>query len=201
MATPACHPGGELAAEAEAAAVAASPVKVSSAFDAVPIDAPITPVGAIERMSELAKRGRLAGFRVVEPPRDDRGATVRMLVFGGVYDHELIVGLAPAGPGSRLSFRLRLLPRTPAIAAVIIALTIFPGLPLTDSMLNTYFSWYRIETWWWYLPLVLLMLPMMWRQYRAARAEAVREASATVERLARLLGASAAGAPDTMSAG
>jgi hypothetical protein len=64
-------------------------------------------------------------------------------------------------------------------------LTFFPGLYLTDSMLTTYFEWYRIETWWWYVPLGLLMIPVLWKQYRVGSAVARVDAGELIGVVAR----------------
>lgn len=151
---------------------------------------PLSSAEVVERLSRQSKKGKLPGFGLVRKPASagDEGV-VRLLVFGGIYDHEMLVRVVPAasGAGSELSMRVRLLQKMPAAAIAILVLTVFPGMYLTDSMLSTYFDWYTIETWWWYMPLVLLMLPVMWKQYTQARAEAQREAAELREKLGQLV--------------
>ncbi|MBL8745482.1 MAG: hypothetical protein JNK58_03905 [Phycisphaerae bacterium] len=144
----------------------------------------LTPEQVIARLARESKRGRLAGFRLLPG-----GAAVT--AFGGIYDYDLIIHPRPNDTGSRIEFEMRLLRKVPIIAVLLLVFTIVPGLQLTDSMLSIYFSWYTIETWWWYLPLVALSIPLMWKQFRASQAEARRDAGATIEKLREVLAASA----------
>lgn len=145
------------------------------------IDAPVPPAEVLARLSRESKRGRLAGFRLLGP------GVASMTAFGGIYDHELILRASDRGEGARLEFELRLMRKMPTIAVAIIVLMVFPGLQLTDSMLCSYFSWYTIETWWWYMPLTILTLPFMWKQFTASRAAARQDAAATVAKIRRLV--------------
>lgn len=148
------------------------------------IETALPPAQVIDRLARESKRGRLAGFRSL----GERSAAVT--AFGGIYDYELIISPQSAGAsGSRVEFELRLLRKMPAIAIALFVVSIFPGLQLTHSMLSIYFSWYTIQTWWWYLPLVLLSAPLMWKQFRGSQAEARRDAEATIEKLRPLLAA------------
>jgi hypothetical protein len=140
----------------------------------------------LERLAKRSRNGRLAGFRRLEGDAEGAGR-FGVTAFGGVYDFELIGSIAAHHGGSRIEFEMRLMRKTPIIAAALIVFTVFPGLPLTHSMLSIYFSWYRIETWWWYLPLVVLTLPLMWKQFTASRAEACRDAVETIEKIERVL--------------
>lgn len=142
-----------------------------------------------ERLSKESKRGKLPGYVALMPPKENGAGAARVLAFGGVYDYEMLIDVSPEreAAGSRVGFRLNLLKKMPWIAIGLIVFTIFPGLPLTDSMLSAYFEWYRIETWWWYLPLTLLMLPMMWKQFRRSQTEARKDACETIEKIARLI--------------
>lgn len=160
-------------------------------WDAPPVlRSPLPTREVVERLSRQSKKGKLPGFKLLRKPTSDTDeGGVRLLVFGGIYDHEMLVRVVPAGAGAELLMRVRLLLKMPMAAIAILVLTVFPGMYLTDSMLSTYFEWYTIETWWWYMPLVLLMLPMMWKQYTQARAEAKREAAELCEKLAQLVDA------------
>jgi hypothetical protein len=96
-----------------------------------------------------------------------------------------------AGPQARVTFRLQLLRKMPFIFAVVLVLTLWPGLPLTQSMLVTYFSRYRwseVITAAWYVPLTVL--PVLWwlpRAVRKSRAEAAMAAKEQIIRLKELL--------------
>jgi hypothetical protein len=165
-----------------------SPMRGSeaSAFEkaALPsVESPLSPAKVIERLSRASKRGRLAGFRVIEP-----GKIAAVTAFGGVYDYDLLLRLRPRGTtGSSIDFEMRLLRKVPIIAVLLIVVSVFPGLQLTHSMLSIYFSWYTIDTWWWYLPLVALSLPFMWNQFKASRTEAHRDARVTIGKIETLL--------------
>lgn len=149
-----------------------------------------TPARVIEALSTMSKRGRLAGYQTLrQPSSSDPGGAYRVLAFGGIYDHEMLARVEPNGAGSRVEFKLRLLRKMPVIAVVLIVVSIFPGLQITDSMLKTYFSWYQFETAWWYIPLVVLTVPFMWKQYRDA-VKAVRiDAAEVIRKMGVELGA------------
>lgn len=146
------------------------------------VASPLSPVQIIERLSRESKRGRLAGFRVIEP-----GNIAAVTAFGGVYDYDLLIHVSPCATGSRIAFEMHLLRKIPIIAVLLIVVSVFPGLQLTHSMLSIYFTWYTIDTWWWYLPLVALSLPFMWKQFKASRAEAHRDARVTIGKIEGLL--------------
>lgn len=154
------------------------------------IESPHPPAKVIDILGRESKRGRLAGFRIIESAKGNGPGAYVVTAFGGIYDYDLIARVSPRGTedaGSRTSFEMRLQRKMPIAAVAIIVFTIFPGLQLTDSMLASYFSWYTIETWWWYLPLVGLMIPFMWRQFKAGRAEARRDAITTIEKIGTLV--------------
>ena len=139
----------------------------------------LVPSEVLATLLTMAKKGKLAGYRALgSHPTEKSGAAFRASVFGEPYDRELIASVVPEGSGSVVRFESRLLKKFPAIMIVVTVLSIQPGLWLTDSMLKLYFSWYTIETWWWYLPLVLLSVPMLWKQFkkseRAAAADALK---------------------------
>ena len=148
----------------------------------------LSPAQIVEKLGTRSKRGKLAGYELRRSPSAGGPAVIRLLAFGGIYDHELICTATAmndvAGEGTRMSFELRLLRKMPLIAIALLVISVFPGLPLMDSMLVSYFSWYTIETWWWYLPLVALTVPFMWKQYISGRSEARADAMATIDKLA-----------------
>ncbi|MFN0010207.1 MAG: hypothetical protein ACKVS8_01040 [Phycisphaerales bacterium] len=145
------------------------------------IRAALKPSEVLSRLLGMAKKGKLAGYRTLgSHPTEKSGAAFRASVFGEPYDRELIASVVPTmvdgTDGSVVRFESRLLKKLPA---VMIALTVFsfqPGLWLTHSMLKLYFTWYTIETWWWYLPLVALSVPMLWKQFKKSEAAAAADA-------------------------
>ncbi|MFM9957576.1 MAG: hypothetical protein ACKVZJ_05850 [Phycisphaerales bacterium] len=168
------------------AASLSGPAVSALGSEALPVlNTPLAPSEVLERLLALAKRGKLAGYAALDRhPRGLSGAAFRVSAFGQPYDRELIASVvgAPSG-GSRVEFESRLLRKLPAVMIVLTILTIQPGLWLTDSMLRLYFSWYRIETWWWYLPLVLMSLPMMWKQFKKSEAAAHEDGLRAIEEI------------------
>lgn len=152
------------------------------------IECGLPPSEVLARLLARAKRGKLAGYAALGTVAGSSGAHFRASVFGQPYDRELIGSIAstPEG-GSRVTFRSRLLTKLPAIMIVVTVLTFQPGLWLTDQMLKIYFDWYRIPTWWWYMPLVLLSLPVLWKQYTKSELAAAADARAVIEGIAETL--------------
>lgn len=156
----------------------------------------LAPSEVLARLLALAKRGKLAGYAALgRHPRGLPGAAFRVSAFGQPYDRELIACVTPTTTqqggegqvGSRIEFESRLLRKLPAAVVVMVVLSIQPGLWLTDSMLRLYFSWYRIETWWWYLPLVLLSVPVLWKQFRRSEAAAHEDALRAIQQIREAL--------------
>lgn len=124
----------------------------------------------LERLERLARDGKLAGFRVL-------GArSFEVSAFGEPFDRRLVATLAQDGPRTRLNLKAPLVARMPVIYALIIAVSIWPGVWLTHSMLSTYWNWYgrwpEWVTWAWYMPLTVVplffMLPKMMRKSERA---------------------------------
>jgi len=122
------------------------------------------------RVRELAMRGRMPGFIMGKGE-----IAFEAQSFGKQFDYRLFAILTPG----ELRFELRLCRRTPMILAVLLAVTLWPGVWLTDSMLKTYFDWYTMPTWIWYIPLTVIPVPFMWRRAvvhsRAAAEDSARE--------------------------
>jgi hypothetical protein len=125
----------------------------------------------------MAQRGKLPGFRA--PGRD--GAVFTLSAFGAPFDHELDARASRTDSGLRLEFHHRVLLKLPVIMGVLIALSVWPGLPLTDSLLRTYFPSYAFRTWMWYLPLTIVPLPpLLLRMWKASRAASHEHAQETI---------------------
>lgn len=146
---------------------------------------PLAPGDALARLSSASKMGRLPGFT-----RDPGGKGFRVSVLAGIFDHDLRATMAPDAGATRISFELLLRRRLPIIMVVVIVLSVWPGLPVTDSMLRLYFPAYHqwgIETWWWYMPLLVISIPPLWMQFRRSQREARTEAGEQIAQLAKLL--------------
>jgi hypothetical protein len=134
------------------------------------LECPCPPDQLLAKASALAKSGKLPGFASTgaQPP------AFRFEAFGEPLDHEVRATLSTDGAGgARAVFAARMLPRTPAIFAIVAALSIWPGSWATDSMLRSYFDSYDWNTYAWYIPLTVLPLPFAWRRMaRRSRASA-----------------------------
>ena len=109
------------------------------------------------------------------------------------FDYRLVGEFRDASEGSLVGLRLVRLRRMPVLFAAVLAVTIWPGVWLTDSMLVTYFGWYSRWThsmpwltYAWYLPLTAAPLPWMWRGFvRKSRAEAVASGAEMAQAVAQ----------------
>lgn len=145
----------------------------------------------VARVRALSKRGKLPGFEA-----GGHGGLFSCAAHGSVMDKRLIALADPAGAGAgtRLRWSLRLDRRIPVTLGVLLVVSVWPGLPITDSLLRTWFDWYArifapdrsVKTWMWYLPLTVLPAPWVWialkRKTDVLTAAAAREA---IEKIAR----------------
>jgi hypothetical protein len=140
----------------------------------------------LRRLDAAARRGKLAGFEPRQAPD-----LFEVEAYSEPFDHRLIATPEQHGGELRLKLRMEMLKKKLLTFAVVILFSIWPGLPLTHSMLLTYFSWYHYETWVtaaWYLPLTVVPLPWMLRNWlRKSKAEAQASAREQVLRLKDLL--------------
>ena len=151
------------------------------------IHSALAPESAAQAVRALSKSGRLPGYRDASP------TSFASTIFGGIYDHTLRATITPAGAphhASTVAATISLNRKTPAVVIAATLLTIWPGGWLLHSLLTTYFSAYpRADwvTWAWYLPLCLLSIPFLWKQFKAARLEARAHALEIHGRLAAAL--------------
>jgi hypothetical protein len=146
--------------------------------------APSEVVACLERKSQ---QGKLPGFR-----RDpDSSTTFRLALYGAPYDRDLIVSASPVSTGSTLRFRSHLRRTLPWIVIFTTIITFWPGVLLTDSLMATWFpSWYPKQLWVtcaWYLPLCVLMIPALWKQYRVSERASEEHLRETLAKLAAWL--------------
>ena len=160
--------------------------------------APLDAAAIVDRLSTASRRGKLPGFRAT--PEDPASPFV-IEVFGKYIHRRMLVSLEaqPADHATVLRFRTRLR-RTPiAVFWIVVVLSVWPGVALTDSLLATYFSWYPREFWVtcaWYLPLAVIPIPWMWRTiWRQSAAIADAEARESIAKIATHLGAGPVGTP------
>ncbi|MEX2219951.1 MAG: hypothetical protein WD749_14460 [Phycisphaerales bacterium] len=142
----------------------------------------LVPADLLDRLETLARRGRLPGFQ-----RGGRGL-FSVEAHGHPFDAELIASAHPTPPGTELTFDLRLRRRLPALFAIVLLATIWPGVYFMDQLIPGEWGW--PATWIWYLPLTILPLPFLWRSLMAksrrsnhqAAQEAIRKIAAELAR-------------------
>ncbi len=162
------------------------------------VESPLEPSAAIAACRERAKRGKLAEFEV-----GAGGSWFAVEAAATPFDHQLVGDLKQTQGGSVAELRLVRLKRMPIVFAVVLAITVWPGVWLTDSMLVTYFTWYSrwVQdmpwlTYAWYLPLTALPLPWVWAGcVRKSRIEAVESAHEMARAVARAMEGSVVEAP------
>lgn len=147
----------------------------------------LTPDEVIARLRKRSQQGKLPGF-------EHRGGHIfRVLCFGQPYDKELIGSVAPCadrGRGACVRFQTRLLRKLPTIVIVVMVVTIWPGVWITHSLIAAYFYRYWDSAWAtaaWYIPLCLIAIPALWRQYRRSLAAADEHAREIAHGIANVL--------------
>lgn len=122
-------------------------------------------------LDKLARRGRLPGFEQI----DDQ--SFKVALFGEPFDRDLIGEIRDRDGSVEIAFRSRLRMKIPLIFIVTVVVSIWPGVELMDALIPA--SWGWIDTWIWYLPLVIgplpFVMPPMWRKSSRAAADHLGE--------------------------
>jgi len=137
------------------------------------------------RLLKMSKRGKLAGYDAQCP---DGLASVA--AHGTPFDSKLVI----THQGEELGFELKLIPLMPNLFIVLLVVSIWPGLPLTDVFLSS-FQWYErfvantgVKTWYWYLPMTVLPAPFMWKSAIAkSKTSSHQSAVETIEKISKVL--------------
>lgn len=154
-----------------------------------PIECDLPPAEALASLARAGRRGRLPGYRAVA----DRSFAVDAA--GTPFEYELIGEVDAAESGSVVRFRLERRALMPWIFAVVLAVTIWPGVWLTDSLMATYWQTYGAWTasmpwltYAWYLPITVLPLPWAWLKCtRTSREQAGLEARKLLIKVRQIL--------------
>lgn len=174
-----------------------SPHPLATVLPTVRTALPVATV--VERLDELARRGRMAGFHA-GPPKGvgSMPANVAFHVtdFGTPFETVLLATPRSEGGQMVLEFSTRLRPLMPLVFLVVLVLTVWPGVWLTDSMLRAYFPSYGSfldgrgwGTWMWYLPLTVPFVPLsMWTAIKRSRASGYTEAKEIVQKIRGVIG-------------
>lgn len=138
------------------------------------------------KLTKLSKNGKLAGFE-----SDGEYCLATVAAHGTPFDSEMLI----RHENGRVLFELKMLSMMPRIFALLLIITIWPGLPLTDGFLAS-FTWYSdfeastgIKTWYWYLPLTILPAPFAWKSsISKSKLSAQQSAIETIDSLRKALG-------------
>lgn len=157
-----------------------------------PVTTEKTPEQICEALERLSKQGKLPGF-----VRAGDGGLFSVDAQGTPFDRRLVGEAVEKDGRTELGWRLVTPRRWPVGIAIVLALTVWPGLPITDSLLQTYFpgsygawtsGWFR--TWIWYLPITVLPIPWVWRgTFRKVHATTLAHAIETRAKIRDALGA------------
>lgn len=136
------------------------------------------------RLLKLSKQGKLAGYA------HQAGATHATVdAHGNPFDSDLKI----LHTGQAVEFELAMRKKLPVIFAVLLVITVWPGLPLTESFMLT-MGWYErlvsgsFETWMWYLPMTILPIPFVWRSSMMKSVRSAHEhALETVEKVRSII--------------
>ncbi len=138
----------------------------------------------VNRARRLSTRGKLPGF--VDTSANGPGLFT-CAAFGAPFDYRLVIDHWNIGDFNAITFRAERFKKLPAIFALVLVLTVWPGVVLTDSLLNTWFAWYPNPwwfTWAWYIPLTALPIPWIWRSVAAkSRASALLHGHEQIDRI------------------
>lgn len=142
----------------------------------------------VTALEKLSKRGKLPGF---EKEREDGLFSVEAQ--GTPFDRRLVARARQRDGLTILEWALVTPMKWPIGIGVMLAVSVWPGLPITDSMLRIYWGWYErasgpdgwFSTWMWYLPLTVLPIPWFWRStMRKMRTSTLEGAREAVEKIA-----------------
>lgn len=162
-----------------------NPASVIATHRSIPdLVVPLAPPEVVAFLERKSQQGKLPGFR-----RDPSTPSAFGLgLYGAPYDRILIVTVSPVSTGSVLRFQSRLKRMLPWLIVIATIITFWPGVLLTDSLMATWFpSWYPKELWVtcaWYLPLCVLTIPALWKQFRISERASEEHLQETLAKLA-----------------
>lgn len=139
----------------------------------------------LDQLEREARKGKLPGFERLSGP-----LSFEVEAFGVPFTGVMQASAAREGDRTVLRFATKMSPKMPLVWVVILVVTIWPGLPLTENLIEAIgpTGWWQY-TIWWYLPLSVVSLPLaIWSGLK--RSKAMMHASAHTARsdVARALG-------------
>lgn len=150
---------------------------------------PISEREIIIRLEEASKRGRLAGYRP-----GNNGVLFRTSAYGTPFEGLLEAHATSTESGTSLRFTRRIKRTLPIIFCVILLITIWPGVVVTQSLLASMFpkaTWLWGTNWYWWV-YMLLSVPTapwaMWKAWKRSNAEIETSSHEMIQKLASELG-------------
>ena len=158
------------------------------------INTPLAMPEILMRLEKAARRGELPGFERGGPAIS--GTTAAFYVDADAVPFEgvlIAIASTSAGesPGTMLHLHTRLKRRMPWVFFVVLALTAYPGVLLTESMIRTIvpgWAWLWSTVWWWYFPLSVISIPLaLIPAIRKSRTMAALSAAAAAARVGKFI--------------
>ncbi len=153
----------------------------------------LPPEQALNALVKLSRKGKLAGFDQLD------NLTFRLQIFGNPYDHAMIGRITPADSGSSIELTTRLLRKLPTIMIVVFVLATWPGVWLTQSMMDIYFPGTLVAKYTTivYIALMVLSIPALWKQFTKSQTAAREHTQEVTERIRTTLDAKPDAKPAT----
>lgn len=143
-------------------------------------------VGAmLNQLEREARKGKLPGFERLKGP-----FSFEVEAFAVPFTGVMKAQADRAGERTVLRFETRMSRTMPLVWLVMMLVTIWPGLPLTENLIEAIgpTGWWQY-TIWWYLPLSVISLPLaIWSGLKRSRAMMHASAHTARSDIARALG-------------
>ncbi len=139
----------------------------------------------LDQLEREARKGKLPGFERLSGPW-----CFEVEAFGVPFTGVMQASAAREGDRTVLRFATKMSPKMPLVWLVILLVTIWPGLPLTENLIEAVgpTGWWQY-TMWWYLPLTVVSLPLaIWSGLKRSRAMMHTSAHTARLDIARALG-------------
>ena len=164
----------------------------AGACELAPIASEKSGAAICDALERLSKKGKLPGF-----VRAGDGGLFSVDAQGAPFDRRLVGEAVEKDGQTQLRWRLVTPRKWPIGIALVLVLTVWPGLPITDSLMQTYLpesygawtsGWFK--TWMWYLPITVLPIPWFWKStFAKMRASTLEHAIETRAKIRDAIGA------------
>ena len=119
-----------------------------------PLTVALTPEQIVAKLDAAARRGKLAAFERRAAP-----LLFRVEAFGTPFEGTLNATASTSAEGTTLTYSRAFRPAWPWGFAMVLILSVWPGVVLTESLLAATFpswTWLWKTTYYWYLPLAIV---------------------------------------------